>query len=76
MTCCLTIFTAGKMATGKRLLNLETMNQAVLNVKVPILGSVSARAVELQKEINQVREWMGETIGRGKVEIRIESMNF
>ncbi|XP_077349576.1 alanine aminotransferase 2-like isoform X2 [Lithobates pipiens] len=41
------------MSTVKRLLNLETMNQAVLDVKVPILGSVSARAVEMQKEMNQ-----------------------
>ncbi|XP_040211028.1 alanine aminotransferase 2-like [Rana temporaria] len=41
------------MAPGKRLLNLETMNQAVLHVRVPVQGSVSARAVEMQKEINQ-----------------------
>ncbi|XP_018418135.1 PREDICTED: alanine aminotransferase 2-like [Nanorana parkeri] len=41
------------MAPGKRLLNLETMNQAVLDVKVPILGSLWARAVEMQREINQ-----------------------
>ncbi|XP_072266697.1 alanine aminotransferase 2-like [Pyxicephalus adspersus] len=41
------------MAPRKRLLNLETMNQAVLDVKVPILGSVLARALEIQQEIDQ-----------------------
>ncbi|KAM5157832.1 alanine aminotransferase 2-like [Mantella aurantiaca] len=41
------------MAARKRLLNLETMNQEVLDVKVPILGSLSARALEMQREIDQ-----------------------
>ncbi|XP_068094298.1 alanine aminotransferase 2-like [Hyperolius riggenbachi] len=40
------------MATRKRLLNLDTMNQAVLDVEDP-LGSVIAREVEMQQEINQ-----------------------
>ncbi|XP_075067613.1 alanine aminotransferase 2-like isoform X2 [Mixophyes fleayi] len=41
------------MISRKKLVTLESMNQNVRNIRVPILGSLSIRAVEIQREIEE-----------------------